>query len=134
MRLQRRGTTLAVVLALALTACSKSDDDELTGTYSGDAVDSQSSSNRKELTLTVAAAGTTVSGTYHLKAILVDTNGIVNGTLNGSALALVLTPSTGSADCPYNITGTWTGDRITGTYAAFNCFVRSDGTFDLKKK
>jgi hypothetical protein len=132
--LSRLTRTLAVLAALTLVSCGSSDEDEFAGTYSGDAVDSQSSSNRKDLTLTLAAAGATVSGTYRLKAILIDTSGIVNGTMNGSALALVLTPSTGSNDCPYTITGTWSPGRITGTYAAVPCFVRSDGTFELKKK
>ena len=56
----------------------------------------------------------------------------MSGTLNGSAVMLTLTPN--ANDCPYRINGTWSGDRITGSYAAFNCFVRSDGTLDLRKR
>jgi hypothetical protein len=123
---------LTLVLALVSPGCEKSDDDEFGGTYVGDGIDSQNSSNRKEFTLNLGASGTTVSGTYQLKAILLDVNGIVNGTLAGSEVALVLTP-TGN-DCPYRVNGVWTGGRITGTYTAFNCFVRSDGALDLKKK
>jgi hypothetical protein len=72
-----------------------------------------------------------VGGTYRIKAILLDVNGIVSGTLTGSEVALTLTPS--NNDCPYRVTGTWSGDRISGSYAAFNCFVRSDGSLTLKK-
>jgi hypothetical protein len=123
---------LTLVLALVSPACEKSDDDEFAGTYVGDGIDSQSSSNRKEFTLNLGASGSTVSGTYQLKAVILDVNGIVSGTLTGSEVALVLTPSAG--DCPYRVNGVWAGGRITGTYTAFNCFVRSDGTLDLRKK
>jgi hypothetical protein len=123
---------LTLVLALVSPACQKSDDDEFAGTYVGDGIDSQDSSNRKQFTLNLGASGTTVSGTYQLKAIILDVNGIVNGTLAGSELSLVLTPT--ADDCPYRVNGVWAGGRITGTYAAFNCFVRSDGTLNLKKK
>ncbi len=123
--------TLILVAGLVSPAC-KNKDDEFAGTYVGDGIDSQNSSNRKELTLVLGASGTTVSGTYRLRAIILDVNGIVNGTLNGNSVSLVLTPS--ADDCPYHVEGTWSGDRITGTYAAFNCFVRSDGTLTLRKK
>jgi hypothetical protein len=127
-----RAVAPALALALSLSACEKKRDADFSGTYRGDAIDSQNSSNRKEFTLTIAAANTVVAGTYQIKAILIDTNGIVSGTLTGSQLALVLTPS--ANDCPYRITGTWSGDRITGSYEAFNCFVRSDGTLTLRKQ
>jgi hypothetical protein len=123
---------LAFVAVFAAVGCEKSSDDAFAGVWVGDAVDSQDSANRKELTLSLGAADTIVSGTYRLKAVILDTSGIVNGTLIGSEVALVLTPS--ANDCPYRISGTWNGSRITGTYAAFNCFVRSDGTFSLEKK
>jgi len=113
-------------------ACESKDDEALAGTYVGDAVDSQDSSNRKEFTLNLAATGTAVGGTYRIKAIILDVSGSVSGTMTGSELSLTLTPS--APECPYRITGTWSGDRISGTYTAFNCFVRSDGTITLKKK
>ena len=121
---------LAAAALLVLPAC-KQDDEGFDGTYSGEAVDSQDSSNRKEFTLTISASGSTVSGTYRIRAIILDTRGAVSGTLTGSALELTLTPN--ENDCPYRITGTWSGDRISGSYAAFSCFVRSDGTLSLRK-
>jgi len=123
---------LAAVFVLG--GCQSKDDETFDGTYVGDGVDSQSSSNRKEFTLRISGGSPNVSGTYQIKAILVDTSGGVTGTLTGSDLSLTLTPAAGVNDCPYRITGTWAGDRITGSYAAFNCFVRSDGTISLKKK
>jgi hypothetical protein len=133
MRTRAHGRALAVLVALAVApSCGNDDDEQFAGVYSGDGVDSQDRSNRKEFTLTVAESGTTVSGTYRIRAIILDVSGTVSGTLTGSAVALTLTPS--NDDCPYRISGTWTGDRITGTYAAFNCFVRSDGTLDLEKR
>src|SRR5262245_66546110 len=100
-RINRRLAASGLALALLGTACQK--DEEFAGTYVGDAIDSQDSSNRKEFTLNVTAAGTTVSGSYRIKAILLDTVGVVNGTLNGSALMLTLTPN--ANDCPYRING-----------------------------
>jgi hypothetical protein len=131
MRSGARRFAAASALAPAAVACEEKDQD-FAGTYSGDGIDSQNSSNRKEFTLTLAASGTTVAGTFRIRAILVDSSGIVAGTLTGSSeVSLTLTPS--NADCPYRVNGTWSGDRITGSYAAFNCFVRSDGTLNLKK-
>jgi hypothetical protein len=130
--LRTRVLGASLALGAVLAAGCNNKDEEFAGTYVGDGVDSQSSSNRKTFTLNVDAAGTTVAGTFRIKAILIDSSGIVNGTLNGSALELTLTSSTG--DCPYKISGTWQGDRITGSYLATPCFVRSDGTIDLKKE
>lgn len=132
MRLRTRCIASALAVALPLAACEKKDEEEFGGRYRGDAIDSQNSSNRKEFTLTIAAANAVVAGTYQIKAILIDTSGIVSGSMTGNQLALVLTPS--ANDCPYRITGTWSGDRITGSYEAFNCFVRSDGTLTLRKQ
>lgn len=123
---------VALAVALAATPSCRKTDESFTGTYEGDGVDSQSSSNVKRFTLRIADSGTNVSGNYQLKAIILDVSGTVAGTLVGSEVNLVLTPAAG--DCPYRITGVWRGGRITGTYAAFNCFVRSDGTLDLKKQ
>lgn len=122
-----------LLLAFTVAACKK-DDPTFAGTYQGDGVDSQSSSNVKQFTLRVADSGTSVAGNYGIKAVILDVSGTVSGTLNGSALELTLTPGATSNDCPYRITATWQGDRITGTYAAFNCFVRSDGSLNLKKQ
>jgi hypothetical protein len=122
---------LALGLGLALSSCRK-DDPAFAGTYEGDAIDSQSSSNVKRFTLRISDSGTSVSGNFQIKAIILDVSGAVAGTLNGSEINLVLTPS--PAECPYRITGLWRPGRITGSYAAFNCFVRSDGTLDLEKQ
>lgn len=122
---------VALGLVLLLGACKK-EDDTFAGTYEGDAVDSQSSSNVKQFTLRIADSGSSVSGNYQIKAVILDVSGTVSGSINGSELTLTLTPNAG--DCPYRITGRWSDRRITGTYAAFNCFVRSDGTLDLKKR
>jgi len=115
-----------------MSGCKK-EDEAFAGTYVGDGVDSQSSSNVKQFTLRIADSGTSVAGNYQLKAVILDVSGTVSGTLNGKDLSLTLTPVAGT-DCPYRITGTWGGGQITGTYAAFNCFVRSDGAISLKKQ
>lgn len=120
-------------MVLAVAACKKSDP-TFAGTYQGDGVDSQASSNVKQFTLRIADSGTSVAGNYGIKAVILDVSGTVSGTLNGSALDLTLTPSATSNDCPYRVTATWQADRITGTYAAFNCFVRSDGSLNLRKQ
>ena len=122
-----------IPVVLLVSACG-SKDDTFDGSYRGDAVDSQSATNIKEFTLNVSASGSTVSGSYQLKAAILDVSGTLTGTLNGSDLSLTLTPGASSNDCPYRITGRWGGGLITGNYAAFNCFVRSDGTLSLKKR
>jgi hypothetical protein len=129
----RIGLVLAAAAMTAALGCSDSADDQtFDGKYQGDGVDSQDSSNRKEFTLTLTSSGTTVGGTFRIKAILVDSSGNVTGTLDGGSLNLLLSPS--NADCPYRIKGTWSPGRIQGTYLATPCFVRSDGTIDLEKK
>ena len=69
-----------------------------------------------------------------IKAIVLDASGTVSGTVSASDLTPTLTAGAGVSDCPYRIVGTWRGDRITGTYTAFNCLVRSDGTLELRKQ
>jgi hypothetical protein len=123
---------LALGFALAIAACQKTDE-SFAGSYEGDGVDSQSTSNVKQFTLRIAESGGTVSGTFEIKAIILNVTGIVNGTLSGSTLTLTLTPSV-TTECPYRITGTWSPRSISGNYTAFNCFVRSDGTLSLKKQ
>lgn len=121
-------------LALALASCGCRKDETFDGEYAGDAVDSQASSNVKQLSLRLSASGSIVSGTYSLTAVILNSSGALAGTLNGSDLALVLTPGPAVNDCPYRITGVWRPGEIAGTYQAFNCLVRSDGTFTLKKR
>jgi len=123
-----------VIPAVLLAPACGSKDETFDGSYRGDAVDSQSATNIKEFTLNVSASGSTVSGSYQLKAAILDVSGTLTGTLNGSDLSLTLTPGASSNDCPYRITGRWGAGLITGNYAAFNCFVRSDGTLSLKKR
>ena len=131
MRQRTRWAAVAVAVMLA-AACDEPDLTVFDGVYSGDGVDSQDSGNRKEFTLTLTGTDTAVAGTYRIKAPILDVSGTVSGTRNGSGLELVLTPA--STECPYRISGTWADGRIRGSYAAFSCFVRSDGTLDLKKK
>jgi hypothetical protein len=123
---------VALGFALAIAACQKTDE-SFAGAYEGDGVDSQSTSNVKQFTLRIAESGGVVSGTFEIKAIILNVSGTVTGTLSGSSLTLVLAPSN-IAECPYRITGTWAPRSISGNYAAFNCFVRSDGTLSLKKQ
>jgi hypothetical protein len=133
MKAHLRSAFLFSILLLS-AACGTKDGDVFDGSYRGDAVDSQSSTNVKEFTLNLSASGSTVSGSYQLKAVILDISGTVTGTLNGAELSLTLTPAASSNDCPYRITGRWGAGLITGNYAAFNCFVRSDGTLSLKKR
>ncbi len=117
-----------------MVACSRTDKDVFDGSYRGDGVDSQSASNVKEFTLNLSSSGSVVSGTYTIKAVILDTSGSVSGTLSGADLTLTLTPGPGVSDCPYRISGAWEKGKISGTYLAFNCFVRSDGALTLKKR
>jgi hypothetical protein len=134
MNITRLGRRLVFAGVLIVAGCEKTDTDVFDGSYRGDAVDSQSATNIKEFTLELSASGSTVSGSYTLRAPILNVSGSLSGTLNGSDLTLTLTPSAPSSDCPYRITGRWGAGLITGSYAAFNCFVRSDGTLSLRKR
>ena len=134
MKFTKHARPCALAAILAAAGCEKSNDDVFDGSYRGDAVDSQSATNIKEFTLDVSASGSNVSGSYTLRATILNVSGTLTGTLNGSELSLTLTPTPASSDCPYRITGRWGAGLITGNYAAFNCFVRSDGTLSLRKR
>ena len=59
-------------------------------------------------------------------------SGTLSGTIAGSTLSLTLTPSD-PRTCPFDLTATVSGNRITGTYAAFNCTVPVSGAIDLAR-
>ncbi|MEO8359149.1 MAG: hypothetical protein ABI672_03885 [Vicinamibacteria bacterium] len=139
MNLRNVGMAVLLMGALVSTGCGAVGAENFDGAYEGDAIDSQSSSNIKTMTLMisatgVAATGAPVTGAYTLKAAVLNVSGTVAGTLTGSNLELTLTPGAGVSDCSYKITGTWQGDRILGAYVALSCPVRSDGTLNLKKR
>jgi hypothetical protein len=58
--------------------------------------------------------------------------GSLSGTVTGSSLSVTLSPSD-PLTCPFQVTATVNGNRITGTYAAFNCTVALSGSISLTR-
>ena len=100
----------------------------LAGTYVGTAQDSAGGTG--SVTIALTHSGSYVTGTWRgaepwWRAL--------NGTVNGSAINATLLPSVPNA-CPYNLSATVAGNRITGTYTSFNCAIGVTGAVDVTKR
>jgi len=132
---------LALAVVLLVTACGGGDNGSptepqpltLTGTWAGTIVDSVG--GHGTVRATVRQDGNQVTGTW--AATFTDprgnNGGSLSGTVNGSAVSLTLYgPNEGV--CPFRVTATWSGDRLTGTYAAFSCTTAITGSLDLRRQ
>jgi hypothetical protein len=75
----------------------------------------------------------TVEGTWSIHGIGIDADGPITGTFADPTLTLAFT-SASTAHCGYDVTATWRGDEISGSYAAVACFVTAEGTFTLARQ
>jgi hypothetical protein len=62
-----------------------------------------------------------------------NNGGSLGGTVSGSAVSLTLYGPNQSV-CPFRVTATWSGDRMIGTYAAFNCTIAITGSVDMRRQ
>jgi hypothetical protein len=117
---------------VGLASCGSSNNgSSLTGTYVGTTQDSVGGTG--SLRLTVAQSGNSLSGTWAVTYPGGSNGGTLDGSTTGSSITATLTPGVPTA-CPTALTGTSGGNRITGTYAVFNCTAVDTGSFDVTKQ
>ena len=138
----RAGLTRAVlavglILGLAMVAACDVDSPtspsgSLAGTWTGTVIDSLVGTGT--IRITISQSGSTISGTWASTfPDPADNNGgTASGTLSGSSLSATLTPSNPSS-CPFNVTATVSGNRMTGTYAVFTCTIAVTGSLELTR-
>jgi PEGA domain len=98
------------------------------GTYSGSVQDSLGGGGPVNLTLTHST--NYVTGTWHGPEPVWRA---LNGTVSSAgAMAATLLPSANTA-CPFSLSASVAGDRLTGTFTSFNCPVPLRGTVDLTR-
>jgi hypothetical protein len=100
----------------------------LSGTYSGSVQDSRGAGGPVTLVLTHATPY--VTGTWHGPEPVWRA---LNGTVTGNAIAGTLLPSASTA-CPFRLSATVSGDRMTGTFSSFECASPVSGTLDLTRQ
>ena len=126
------------IAVVALSACA---DPTLEGTYEGKSTAGDFPPTWK---LTIAkqtpaggdaapGEGSIVEGSWSISGIMIEASGPVSGTFADPDLTLTFTSET-AAHCGYNVTATWTGDDIDGTYAAMVCYVTAEGSFKLSRQ
>ena len=94
----------------------------LTGTWTGTLQSTISGTGTARVTF--AQSGSSLAGTWSVAATSV-------AAANGG-LSVTLSPSD-PLTCPFQVTATVNGNRITGTYAAFNCTVALSGSISLTR-
>jgi hypothetical protein len=100
----------------------------LAGTYVGTAQDSARGTG--SLTIALTHSGSYVTGTWRGAEIGWRA---LNGTTDGSLVNATLLPSVPTA-CPYNLTASVSGNRMTGTYVSFNCAFPVTGAVDVTRR
>jgi hypothetical protein len=135
MRRERAGLIALGAVLLGLGGCDGRDD-SLTGVWTGALRDSIGGLGGGDLTFT-EASGLMTQGTWHFfftnfgSATQFHTGGTLTGTVDGNAIAAMLTPETG---CSLSLQATRSGFHMTGTYTAQSCAVPETGSFDLEKQ
>jgi predicted small lipoprotein YifL len=109
--------------------------DNVAGNYSGPLSDNFGGAGT--ITLALSQSGSSLSGTAQdtfAKDALLNSEGSVSGSINGSTLQLTVTPNNPNA-CSFAATATVASNgQINGTYAAQNCSVSDSGTFTVTKQ
>lgn len=122
-------------MSLALAACGG--DPTLEGTYEGKTtVPGMDYPPTWSLTITshmMADGVVFVLGSWGISGIGLQAGGEISGTFDDPDLTLTFA-SASSANCGYNVSATWQGDEIEGTYSAMACFVVAEGSFSLSRK
>jgi hypothetical protein len=117
----------------SLVGCGGDDGPNLGGTFEGTIQDSVAGTGTLRVTLAQTAAD--LSGTFQSSFANPADNdaGAVSGTVSGDRVVLTAVPSD-LPICPFRVTGTVQGTRITGPYAAFNCTSALSGSIDVTKQ
>jgi len=132
--LKRRAALILLVAALfGLHGCS--DDDSLSGVWTGAFSDSLGGFGGGNLTLRQSGAALegsweAVFQTFAGRAQY-NNGGSLAGTVDGGSISLVMTSSQGS--CSYHLDATRSGRKLSGTYAAIDCATPQTGSVDLER-
>lgn len=121
------------LLALSLSRCGHASEDDLTGTWTGSFKDTLAVFGGGKMTF--SQSGSAVSGTWQVTFSTTspyNNDGLIDGTFTGGSLSARLTSSHGG--CPFQLTATRSGSRLSGTYAASDCAVAETGSLDLEKR
>lgn len=110
------------------TAPSAPSTASIAGTWSG-TVTSNIEAGAFPTRVTLAQTGSNLSGTWSSGA----NSGSLTGALNGSGVSMTMEPSD-PRTCPFRMTATVAGSRMTGTYAAFNCTVAASGGITMTRQ
>jgi hypothetical protein len=124
------GLGSVIVLGLLLAGCGTTAPSTVAGTWAGTLTDVGVGAGTLQFVLT--QSGSTLNGTYTSKFAIasVSLTGTISGTLNGSTVTALLTP-TNPAACQQNITATVSGSSMNGTYT-LACSSPEGGTFSLQ--
>lgn len=128
-------TVLGVVLLVGCSGSSPSAPSpaSLTGSWSGSYAVTVGGSNTGPAVFQLTHSGATVTGTGTLDpGTPIASSGVVAGFVSGNGLIMEMVPSN-PAICPIRFNGTWTRNRISGQWVAFNCAANFGGTLELRR-
>lgn len=134
--MRRQGIVVLICVALLAMACgddspTSPSNSGVTGTWVGSIQSTITGASTVRVTLT--QSGSMISGSYSIAQGQAVDAGNVSGMINGAGINLTATPSD-PRTCPFQVTAVWSGNIITGTYAAFNCTVAFSGSISLTRQ
>lgn len=126
---------LSLLCAACGTPASPSSSRPLNGTWTGIMTAPSTSLGSGAVRLNMIQDAAAVSGTWSVSfaAAGATDSGGMNGTLSGTAVSLTFR-STSSNTCPVALSGTLTGQTLTGSYSTFSCDQSAGGTFTLNRQ
>jgi hypothetical protein len=130
---QRGGRLLAILVGVVLlgSACG-SDDDSLTGVWTGGARDSMGGNGGANFSF--SQSGSSLGGTWELTfptGSPANNGGTVAATVQGASISGELTSANG---CHFSFTATRSGEHLAGSYAALDCASSQKGTLDTDRR
>ena len=131
----RAGLIVLGATLLGLSGCG-SQDDSLTGVWTGAFRDSRGGLGGGSLTFT-QQSGALLQGSWKVffqvfgATAKFNNNGLLTGMVDGSSIAATMTSQ---GPCSFALQATRSGRQMAGTYADVNCAVPEAGSFDLEKQ
>jgi hypothetical protein len=134
-------TVVAVGFFLASVACGGRSSSTPTGptissvagTWVGTTKDSVAGTGNIQVTISQNDAALTGTWASTFADISNNNGGTLGGTISGSSVSVVLTPSD-PVTCSFSVTATVSGSSMAGTYATTNCNVAVTGSVSLTKQ
>lgn len=128
---ERCRAPLLLAALLLLTSCG-TEEEPLTGTWTGAVRDSRGGNGGT--TFTFSQSGSDLGGDWEVIFSLTsrfNTGGTLTGRVEGDSISATLMSR---GPCPFSFTGTRSGDSVRGSYSAVGCGVVQTGTLDLEKR